>query len=93
MVPANGFAVTIPSTLNSENAYVMTPNAGLASGTLTMPATSFLGQVVSISTSKAITAFTLSANAGQTILNAPTTLAAGAFANFIFDGATWHTTG
>jgi hypothetical protein len=35
------------------------------------------GQIVNIQTSRAITAFTLSPNAGQTIVNAPTTLAAG----------------
>lgn len=93
-MPGNGFANTIPSTLNNLNAYIMTPNAPLASGTLTMPATTFLNQVVSISTSKAITALTLSANAGQTILNAPTTLAAGGFVNFIMDASnTWHIIG
>jgi hypothetical protein len=75
-------------------AYVMTPAGTLATGTLTMPAGAAPGQEVSISTSRAITAFTLNANAGQTILNAPTTLAAGGFVTYIMDFSnTWHITG
>ena len=94
MAPVSGFNATIPSTANNENIYAMTPAGTLASGTLTMPAGAVLGQLVSISTSRAITALTLNANTGQTIQNAPTTLAAGGFINYIMDGSNvWHVTG
>ena len=94
VVPVSGFGNTIPSTTSNLNAYVMTPAGTLATGTLTMPAGAVQGQVVNISSHQKITALTLNANAGQTLLDAITTLAAAGFVNYIMDGAsTWHRIG
>jgi hypothetical protein len=52
------------------------------------------GQQCGLSSSKTITTLTIQPNAGQAILNAPTTFAAGGFATFVMDGTgTWHITG
>lgn len=71
IVPTAGNSYTIP---NNVTNYVMVPAGTLATLTLTMPATPQDGQIVRITSSKTITALTLSANAGQTILNAPTAI-------------------
>jgi hypothetical protein len=73
----------------------MTPAGTIANGTLTMPSGAVQGQTVEISTSQKITAFVLQANAGQTILSAPTTLntpyTVPYAVRYIMDGAnTWH---
>lgn len=69
--PATGFNITIPSTVDN---LVLNPAGTLATGTIVMPATPIDGQRVVVSTSQIITALTVSPNAGQTLLNAPTTL-------------------
>jgi hypothetical protein len=94
VVPVTGFAATIPSTASNRNVYVMTPAGTIASGTLTMPAGAVQGQTVNVSSHQKVTALTLSPNTGQTILDAVTTLAAAASAEYIMDGAsTWHRIG
>jgi hypothetical protein len=88
-VPTTGFAITIGS---STKTLILKPAATLATGTVTMPATPADEAIVRISSSQIITALTVSPNSGQSILNAPTTLAAGAGVSFVYDTttATWY---
>jgi hypothetical protein len=74
LVPSNGGSLTIA---NTQSTLLLTNGGTTTSFTVTMPPNPKDGQVVSISTKSIITTFTLSANAGQTMNNAPTTLAAG----------------
>jgi len=83
--PATGFSITIAANIKS---LVLKPTGTLATGTITMPAAPIDGQEIRVSSSQIITALTVSANAGQTILNAPTTLAAGAGFEYVYDLAT-----
>lgn len=65
--------------------------ATVASQTITLPARAGNGQVITLSTAGALTALTIAAPSGLTVLGAPSTLAAGASVSFRFDGpsATW----
>lgn len=71
-VPVNGFSITIATGINL---LVLNPAAALATGTVIMPEIALDGQSVTISVEQTITAITISGNAGQTIVGAPTTLA------------------
>ena len=63
---------TIP---NNVNVYMMDTTTTIAGLTLTMPATPINGQVVRVGSVKTITALTMLANAGQTIIGtSPTAL-------------------
>lgn len=95
VVPVTGFSNTIPSASTASIiSYVLNPAGVLATGTLTMPATPFDGQIVAISSTQTITAFTLNANAGQSIKNAASTLTAGpsGSVSYIYDltSTTWY---
>lgn len=83
----SGFNVTIP---NGCNRYLIAPAGTLASGTATMPAAPVQNQIVIFTTSQAVTSFTLSPNAGQTLLGAPTTLAANTSIQYLYNGTTWY---
>lgn len=72
--PTTGFSTTIP---NESNALSIRGAVTLATGTVTMPAAPIDGQMVSISSTQTITAFTLNPNAGHTLDAAPSTLGAG----------------
>lgn len=87
--PATGFAITIG---NAISMLILDPAGALASGTITMPAAPSDGQIVHFSSTQAITALTVSANAGQTLKNPITTLAAGGVAAWIYNLAltTWY---
>lgn len=89
VTPTTGFSNTIP---NGCSTYLMTPAAALASGTVTMPGTPIAGQIVRIISSKAISAFTLSANVGQSIVNVPTSINGGTALSYMFIGTTWYNT-
>lgn len=68
-------------------------NAGvLASGTVTMPAAPLDGQVVRIAFAMTVTALTVSPNAGQTLLGAPTTATVSTGFAFVYRAAntTWY---
>lgn len=73
-VPTNGFSITYAVGIQ---VLTLDPAGVLATGTVTMPTQPYDGQRVEGSTTQTITAFTLSPNTGQTVKNAPTTLAAG----------------
>ena len=85
--PTTGFTITIP---NGTSVEVLNPAGTLASGTLTMPAAPVAWQQTCVSTSQTITALTVNANAGQTIIAAPTSMGAGGFC-YLYDLAntTW----
>jgi hypothetical protein len=80
--PTTGFSITID---NWINALILTPAGTLATGTVTMCAAPVDGMEASISTSQTITGLTVSPNGGQTIVGAPTTLAAGSGCKFLYD--------
>ena len=75
---------------------ILTPLAGYAAGTLTLPAVANCvdKQEILVNTTQAITALTVAGN-GATVNGAPTTLAAGGFFRLRFDGVTdtWYRVG
>jgi hypothetical protein len=71
--PSTGFSITIGSGVKT---LILKPSGTLATGTITMPASPINGQEIRVSSSQIITALTVSANAGQSISAAPTTIAA-----------------
>lgn len=88
-VPTTGFTITIGDNISG---LLLNPAGTLATGTVTMPATPIDGQIVRIATSQTITALTISANSGQTIATATTTLALGRGVQFIYQlsGTKWY---
>jgi hypothetical protein len=91
-VPTTGFAITIAKACGL---LILDPAGTLASGTITLPAAPMNGQICKISSSKAITALTLSPSAGQTLNGALTTLPANGFAEYTYvtSTTTWYRTG
>lgn len=87
--PTTGFTYTVP---DGTGKVILDPAGTLATGTITMPAKPNNGQIVRVSTSQTITGLTVSANSGQSIKNAPTTLAAGGNFRYIFrtTNTTWY---
>lgn len=79
--PATGFSIEIP---NYTQFLILNPAAGLATGTIVMPANPLDGQICGFSTSQAIITLTVNANTGHSILNAPITLGAGGASQFIY---------
>lgn len=69
--PTTGFSITIGANVQY---LVLNPAGTLATGTITMPVSPVDGFIVTVSSSKVITALTVSPNTGQTLQNAPTTL-------------------
>jgi len=69
---------------------INTNTGGIASFTLKMPANPISGQKIVLMSRSAVTTFTFSANIGQTILNAPTTLAANSCIRYTFYNAIWY---
>lgn len=92
IAPGTGFAQTIA---DEVAALIIVPAAGLATGTITMPANPHDGQRVKIASSQAIAALTINANAGQTIAGAITVIAANGFAEYqyILGDTKWYRTG
>jgi len=80
-VPIAGFALTIGAGVQQ---LVLDPAGVLATGTITMPAAPADGFVVTISSTKAVTALTLNPNTGQTIHTATTALAAATAVRYIY---------
>lgn len=87
--PATGFSITIANNITS---LILDPAGTLATGTIAMPATPIDGQIVRASSSQIITTLTVAASAGQSIKNAPTTLAAGDTFAYIYrsTNTTWY---
>ena len=89
--PTTGFSYTFAA---GTQVLVMNPSVTLATGTITMPASPADGMTIRFSSSQIITALTVSANTGQSIVSAVTTLAAGGGAAYIYRLAntTWYRT-
>jgi hypothetical protein len=90
-VLTTGFSYTFAA---GTQTLVANPAGTLATGTITMPASPVDGMVIRFSSSQAITALTVAANTGQSIVSAVTTLAAGGGAAYIYRLAntTWYRT-
>jgi hypothetical protein len=88
---ATGFTYTFAA---GTQTLVINPAGTLATGTITMPAAPADGMVITFSSSQIITALTVSANSGQSIVSAVTTLAAGGGAKYIYclANTTWYRT-
>lgn len=89
VVPTNNFNITI----TDGKRYLQLDPAGiLATGAVTMAANPRDGQEAYISTSKTVSGFTLSANAGQSIVDTPITLTADKHASYKYNAAqtTWY---
>lgn len=89
--PTTGFSYTFAA---GTQVLVMNPAGTLATGTITMPASPVDGMTIRFSSSQIITALTVSANTGQSIVSAVTTLTAGGGAAYIYRLAntTWYRT-
>lgn len=94
---ATGFSVTVvPTTSGGSVFLLLTPAAGYAAGTVTLPAQAACvdGQEVLCSCTQAVTTLTVAGN-GSTVNGAPTTLAANGFFRLRFDGVfkAWYRAG
>lgn len=92
---ATGFTVTINN--DSDSIWlVLTPVAGYAAGTLTLPAVANCvdRQELLVNCTQAVTTLTVAGN-GATVTGAPTTLAANAFFRLRFEAVTktWYRVG
>jgi hypothetical protein len=88
--PATGFSYTLTAPTT-----VFAPAATLATGTVVMPTSPTDGMVVTISSTQIITALTLSANTGQSILSALSAFTVGGYARYLYRSAntTWYRIG
>lgn len=92
---ATGFTVTLNN--DSKSLWlILTPLAGYAAGTITLPAVANCidRQEILVNSTQAVTTLTIGAN-GSTVIGAPTTLAANAFFTLRFDAVlkTWYRVG
>ena len=87
--PATGFSITIAAGVRT---LLLNPAGTLATGTITMPAAPINGQEIRVTSSQIITSLTVSPNASQSILAAPTTLAVGIGFAYIYNtsATTWY---
>lgn len=84
---ATGFSVTISPVSQGASVWLlMTPLAGYAAGTVTLPLNTTLqdGQTFRVTSTQAVTTLTVAGN-GATVNGAPTTLAANAFFELSYD--------
>ena len=94
---ATGFNVQIAPDVEGGSGYLLlTPLAGYAAGTITLPAAATCQdkQELLVACTQAVTALTVTGN-GATVNGAPTTLAANGFFRLRFDGVlnTWNRVG
>lgn len=94
---ALGFGVIIAPPQNGESVFLLlTPTGAFATGGVTLPAqaTCVDGQEFLLTTTQAVTTFTVLGN-GSTVNGAPATLAANAFFRLRFDGVfkAWYRVG
>lgn len=95
---ASGFTVLIAPPVAGQSMYLLlTPLAGYAAGTITLPqqATCVDGQEVLVSTTQLVTALTVGGNGATAVNGAPTTLAANAFFRMRYDAIakSWYRAG
>jgi hypothetical protein len=92
---ATGFTVQITDSSASTH-LILTPVAGYAAGTITLPTSSNCAdqQEILINCTQAVTTLTVGGN-GATVAGAPTTLAANAYFRLKYDlpGTTWYRVG
>lgn len=94
---ATAFNVQVaPQTDGASVWLVLTPLAGYAAGTITLPAVALCqhGQELLVNSTQAVTALTIAGN-GAAVNGAPTTLTANAFFRLKFDGVlkVWYRVG
>lgn len=93
---ATGFSVTISEASNNSH-LILTPVAGYAAGTITLPPVAGLvdKQEVLVNCTQSVTTLTIGANGATAVTGAPTTLAANAFFRLKYDLATstWYRVG
>ncbi|MES2320184.1 MAG: hypothetical protein V4631_22125 [Pseudomonadota bacterium] len=94
---ATGFTVAlVPITPGGSLYLLLTPLAGYAAGTITLPSAANVadGQEIVCNTTQVVTALTVAGN-GATVVGAPTTLAANAFFRLRYDGIlqSWYRIG
>lgn len=91
---ATGFnvAVTDGADNNTNVHLILTPLAGYAAGTITLPAKAGLvdKQEVLVNCTQAVTALTVALNGASGAIGAPTTLAANAFFRLKYDAVTFN---
>ena len=87
--PTTGFSITVGAGIFTLR---LNPAGTLASGTITTPANPVDNQLLLVQSSQIVTALTISANTGQTVLGAPTTILANGAFSFRYDLAstTWY---
>jgi hypothetical protein len=87
--PTTGFSYTFAA---GVNVLVMQPAGTLATGTITMPAAPVDGMTITFSSTKTITALTVNANTGQSIVGAPTVLPANQAGAYVYrlSNTTWY---
>lgn len=96
---ATGFNIAITDgALNNTNVHlILTPLAGYAAGTITLPAKASLvnKQEVLVNCTQAVTTLTIGLNGATGAVGAPTTLAANAFFRLKYDSVTsnWYRVG
>lgn len=86
---ATGWSLLVAPPVNGENVFLLvTPVAGYAAGTITLPvqSTCIDGQSVIVSCTQAVTTLTVAGNGATAVNGAPTTLAANAFFRLRYDG-------
>lgn len=84
-----GFSYTFAA---GTQVLIINPAGTLATGTITMPAAPVDGMTVRFSSSQIITALTVSANSGQSIVGAVTALVLGGSAQYLYrqSNTTWY---
>lgn len=95
---ATGFSVTIDPAVDGQNVYLLlTPNAGYAAGTITLPAVAECvdGQQVLVSCTQSVASLTVAGNGAVAVNGAPTSLAANSFFRLRYDGIfqSWYRVG
>ena len=90
-VLTTGFTYTFAA---GTTTLIANPAGTLAAGTITMPAAPADGMAITFNSTQIITALIVLGNAGQSIVNAVTTLAAGGGAKYIYrlTNTTWYRT-
>ena len=88
---STGFSITLSSTISET---VNTTTSTLATGTVELPTTPVNGQITRFTTCGIVTALTVSVAAGQSVVAAPSTLAAATGISFKYKSAntTWYPT-
>jgi hypothetical protein len=88
-VSTTGFSYTFAA---GTTVLVMNPAGTLATGTITMPAAPADGMTITFSSTQTITALTVNANTGQSIVSAATTLPARQAGGYIYrlSNTTWY---